>query len=445
MNLPLEVKTAIDILEAANFKAYCVGGCVRDSLMNIAPHDYDLTTNATPEEILNAFNEYKCLTVGIKHGTVTVIIENTQLEITTFRIDGEYKDNRRPENVIFSSSLKDDTKRRDFTVNAIAYSPNEGYIDHHNGINDIENKIIRCVGEPSKRFNEDGLRILRALRFASCLGFKIDTETAKAIHNQKHLLNNIAKERIFTEFTKLICGKNAKDILFEFKDVIEVFIPEISKMFGFEQNNIHHCYDVYMHTLVSLESIESEPLLRWVMLLHDTGKPHTYSEDDKGGHFHGHYKISAEIAETVLKRLKASNEFTDKVSLLVYRHDTLTPETEKSVKRLLMKIGYENAKLLFKINRADAKAQAKFQIEERLERINRIEAIADSINSKNECYTKSDMDISGKDLILVGIPQGKVIGNILEQLLLEVVDKTVENKKEALIKRALELFDPKNH
>lgn len=440
MFLPDYIRKTIDILNSKGYKAYAVGGCVRDSLMGKDANDYDVTTNALPVEITECFKDHTCLDFGMKHGTITVIMEE-KVEITTFRIDSEYKDNRHPDSVSFTDSLFEDTFRRDFTINAIAYSPNEGYIDHHNGISDIKNKVIRTVGDAEERFSEDALRILRALRFASVLGFDIEESTEKAIRTLKHLLNNISAERIFTEFTKLLCGKNAKYVLEEFHEVFEVFIPELVPMIGFEQNNPHHIYDVYKHTCVSLGAIEAEPILRWVMFLHDTGKPHCYTEDEKGGHFYGHYKISSDIAKKVLKRLKASNSFTDEVSTLVYHHDSVIPTTEKSVRRLIFRIGYPRARLLFKINRADALAQAPGQIEQRLERISELECLAVKINGQNECFHLNKLKINGNDLLALGLPRNKIIGKILNKLLEEVVDKSLENEREALIKRALELKD----
>lgn len=440
MKLTNEIITALEVLNSKGHEAFCVGGCVRDTIMDIMPHDYDITTSASPDQTLECFSEYRCLTVGIKHGTVTVLINDEPIEITTYRIDGEYKDSRHPDQVLFTKELREDTSRRDFTVNAIAYSPKEGYIDYHNGIDDIKNKVIRCVGYPKKRFTEDALRILRALRFAATLGFEIEKNTAEAIHSLKHLLNNIAQERIYTEFTKLICGKDARRILTDFHDVIEVFIPEIAPMVGFEQNNIHHCYDVYTHSLVALESITPTPLLRWTMLLHDIGKPHCYTEDERGGHFYGHYKISADITRTILKRLKASRDMIEHTALLVYRHDALIPITEKSIRRILMKLGEEDTLLLFEINRADARAQAKHQIAERLERTDMLEAKTREILSKNECFSKKSLAVNGKDLIALGIPEGRAIGTIIDKLLAEVVDQKTDNKRQILIERAFEIY-----
>lgn len=439
MNLPNEVRAAIDILVSNGHQCYLVGGCVRDTVMGKEPSDYDLTTSALPEQIKQCFKAHHCITAGEKHGTVAPVINGSCIEITTFRIDGEYNDSRHPNKVEFSLDIKDDLARRDFTVNAIACTPNGSITDPFCGIDDIKNRIIRCVGDPYKRFKEDALRILRAIRFASVLDFEIEEQTANAIHALKDNLKNIAKERIFTEFLKLICGKNVKKILADYYDVIAVFIPELLPAVGFEQNNIHHCYDVFTHTLVSMESIEPDPILRLSMFFHDLGKPASYSEDERGGHFHGHYKISAEIAQSVLTRLRASNELAERVVLLVYRHDALIPETDRSIKRLVAKVGEENTRLLFKINRADAMAQAKFQIKERLERTDLLEARLNEIMSAGECIQKKSMNINGNDLIALGIPRGKRIGEVLDILFNEVVEEKLENSKDLLIKRALEL------
>ncbi len=440
MYLPDYVKKAISIMKENGYHIYPVGGCVRSSIIGSTPNDFDMTTNATPDQILEAFKEFKTFTQGIKHGTISVIIDGHILEITTYRIESRYADNRHPDSVIFANDLSLDLCRRDFTMNSIAYDlSNNSYIDMFGGISDIENRCIRTVGNAQERFKEDSLRILRALRFSSVLGFKIERKTAEAIHANKDLLLCISKERIFDEFTKLLCGNNVKNVLLEFYDVIGVFIPEILPCVNFDQRNIHHCYDVFTHTAVSVENIRPEPLLRWVMFLHDIGKPDSFSIDENGGHFYGHYRNSSKYSEKILKRLRASNDFIESTSLLVYRHDSTIPVTEKSVRRLLMKIGPRNVKLLFEINRADAKAQAPYQLKERLERIDRLEAIATRIISENECFSKNKMMINGTDLINLGIEPGPQIGKILDTLLCEIVDGELENTNSALIKRAEEL------
>ena len=440
MFLPDYALKAIKLMRDKGYDVYPIGGCVRNHIMGITPDDYDMTTNALPEETLSVFADYTTFDAGMKHGTVSVVIDKHVIEITTYRIETTYTDNRHPDNVIFTRELTDDLKRRDFTMNAIAYDHNsETYFDPFDGITDINNKLIRAVGEPVQRFNEDGLRILRALRFSSVLGFAIETETSMAIHKCKDLLKNISPERIYTEFTKLLCGVNAANVLREYYDVISVFIPDIIPMVGFDQQNPHHCFDVYEHTLATIESIEADPVLRWTMLLHDTGKPETFFTDDKGGHFFGHYKNSTEIAKKTLTELRASNEVINTVCALVYHHDSVIPETKKSVKRLLMKLGYDMTIKLFKVNRADAMGQSPVQTEERLIHIDRLEDIVREIIEENACFSLKDLAVNGKDLINLGISPGKRIGEILTTLLNCVIDGELENEKEALINRASEL------
>ena len=435
--LPDYALKAIKIMQDRGFNVYPVGGCVRNFIMGLTPDDYDMTTNALPGETLKTFEDYTTFDAGVKHGTVSVVIDKQVIEITTHRIETTYSDNRHPDDVIFSRELADDLKRRDFTMNAIAYDHrSDRYFDPFNGISDINNKLIRAVGDAEKRFNEDGLRILRALRFSSVLGFEIEEKTSVAIHKCKGLLNNISPERIYTEFTKLLCGKNVRNVLRAYYDVISVFIPEIAPMVGFDQMNPHHCLDVYEHTLATLEAVEADPILRWVMLLHDTGKPETFFTDEKGGHFFGHYKNSTDIAKSVLSRLRASNDTVNKITTLVYHHDSVIPETEKSVRRLLMKLGYDMTLLLYKVNRADAKGQVPSQIEQRLRHIDVLEDITHKIIAANVCFSLKDMNISGDDIIALGVPPSKKVGEILNTLLTEVIDGELENTKEALINRA---------
>lgn len=314
INVPEEVKTIIKRLNSQGFSAYVVGGCVRDSILNRKPQDWDISSSAKPEQVKEIFYDMGVIETGIKHGTVSVIINHNPYEVTTFRCDGEYKDNRRPDTVTFVSDIDIDLSRRDFTINALACGCEDSseVIDLFGGIEDIKNGIVRCVGEPEKRFSEDALRILRALRFASVLGFDIDNKTSIAIHKQRDLLKNISVERIMSEFKQLVCGINAVSIIREFRDVIEVFIPEITAMFEFNQNTPYHCYDVWEHTLHSVEMIEPEVDLRFTMLFHDIGKPKVYSEEilENGnslGHFYAHAKYSEEIAAKILNRLKSDN------------------------------------------------------------------------------------------------------------------------------------------
>lgn len=441
MFLPESVCKAIKTLNLNGYNAYPVGGCVRNHIMGITPDDYDMTTDALPSEIISVFKNYPTYDTGIKHGTVSVMIDGSMLEITTHRIESSYTDNRHPDTVFYSDNLEEDLKRRDFTMNAIAYDHRtNSFIDPYSGISDIKSNIIRAVGEPQKRFHEDGLRILRALRFSSVLGFDIENNTSLAIHDCKHLLKNISPERIFAEFTKLLCGKNVRSVLRNYSDAISVFIPEIVPMIGFEQQNPHHCYDVYEHTIAGVEAIAPDPVLRWTMFLHDIGKPETFFRDERGGHFYGHYKNSSIIADSILTRLRSSNQMRKRITTLIYNHDSVIPETQKSVRKLITKLGYDTTIELFSINRADAKAQAPHQIKERLEHIDKLEELATAISESDDCLVMRQMAINGNDLIEIGIPKGKIIGDILGKLFNDITEDNIPNTKEALIKRALELF-----
>ena len=294
MKLPPQVNTAFALLDAAGYEAFLVGGAVRDYVRSCSPaKDWDITTNALPEQVEEAFAGYRLIETGLKHGTVTVVIDHEPLEITTYRIDGDYTDHRHPDSVSFTRNLKDDLERRDFTMNALAYNPKTGIVDLVGGQEDIENGLIRCVGDPDRRFQEDGLRMLRALRFASVFEMQIEEQTAAAIHRNKELLKGIAAERIQVEVTRLLCGKGVADVLRSFADVLAIPIPELSPMFGFDQHNPHHDKDIWNHTIVVVTSIRPEPILRWAALLHDIGKPSCFTIAEDGvGHFFGHAEKS---------------------------------------------------------------------------------------------------------------------------------------------------------
>lgn len=295
--LPKNVKTIIKILNTHNYEAFIVGGCVRDSVIGLTPHDWDICTNAKPEEIKKCFENFNTFDSGIKHGTISVVLDGEVFEVTTYRIDGTYSDNRRPDSVTFTSDITQDLARRDFTINAMAYNEKRGLIDPYGGRNDLSDKIIKCVGNPDFRFNEDALRIIRALRFASVYNFEIDDETAKSIHKNADLLNNIAVERISVELNKLLSGNGAEKILNNYRDVIAVFIPEIKPMFDYNQHTKHHNRDLWHHITYAVKSIDNSPLLRMSMLLHDIGKPKACKRDGDGTcHFKGHPKYSAEMA-----------------------------------------------------------------------------------------------------------------------------------------------------
>lgn len=430
--LPDEVKTAIEKISKNGFEAYIVGGCVRDSLLGKTPKDYDITTSASPQEVEKIFSDCRVIETGIKHGTVTVLINSMPLEITTFRIDSEYVDNRHPESVTFTKSLREDTARRDFTMNAIAYNNFTGICDFYGGETDIKNKIVRCVGNPDLRFNEDALRIMRAIRFSSVLGFEIEENTRSSIFKNKELLKNISSERIAAELVKLLCGKNAKKVLCEYIDILGVVMPELLPMKDFDQRNAHHIYDIWTHTAVAVENIEPAPILRLTALFHDIGKPECFFMKNGQGHFYGHAAVSEKISDNILKRLKFDNTSRETITTLVKLHDIQIEETETAVKRFLRKHSPEIFFLLIQVKRADTLAQSP-ECFSRLEYLENIKKIAEDILSKDACFSLKTLQISGNDLISLGFSQGKQIGIILNKLLDEVIKGKLPNHKEQLI------------
>lgn len=414
---------------------------MRDSLLGKTPNDWDITTSAKPEDMKSVFADFHCIDTGIKHGTVTVVIDGEPLEITTFRLDGEYEDNRHPKSVTFTSNLGADLGRRDFTVNAMAYSKKTGTVDLFGGQNDLKNKIIRCVGDPDRRFNEDALRILRALRFASALDFEIEEKTAQSLLKNRALLGNISEERIAKELLKLVCGKGAKRILMDFAPVLFEILPELQPMYKNSHDNPHHCYDIYEHTLIAVESIDPEPTLRFAMLLHDCGKPAVKKFDENGvAHFYGHQRISAEISAQILARLKVSNKFRDEILFLVSNHDRweLYENTEK-MPRYLSKFGLDGVLNLLKVMRADVLAQSP-EYRYRLDQIADAEETAKNLAAQKPCLSLSELQINGRTLMDIGIPQGRKLGAVLAQLLDEVIDGVTKNTQEALTTRAREIY-----
>lgn len=441
MDMPKNADIAINLLQSAGFEAYAVGGCVRDSLLGKTPNDWDITTSAKPEDMKSVFADFHCIDTGIKHGTVTVVIDGEPLEITTFRLDGEYEDNRHPKSVTFTSNLGADLGRRDFTVNAMAYSKMTGTVDLFGGQNDLKNGIIRCVGDPDRRFNEDALRILRALRFASALDFEIEEKTAQSLLKNRALLGNISEERIAKELLKLVCGKGAKRILTDFAPVLFEILPELQPMYKNSHDNPHHCYDIYEHTLIAVESIDPEPTLRFAMLLHDCGKPAVKKFDENGvAHFYGHQRISAEISAQILARLKVSNKFRDEILFLVSNHDRweLYENTEK-MPRYLSKFGLDGVLNLLKVMRADVLAQSP-EYRYRLYQIADAEETAKNLAAQKPCLSLSELQINGRTLMDIGIPQGRKLGAVLAQLLDEVIDGVTKNTQEALTTRAREIY-----
>ncbi|MBO5926447.1 MAG: CCA tRNA nucleotidyltransferase [Clostridia bacterium] len=434
MNLTNGVKEIIKNLTINGYEAYAVGGAVRDFCLGKKIDDYDVTTSATPNEVLEVFKGYKTYLTGIKHGTISVRACGELIEVTTFRTDGNYSDNRRPDTVKFVSSLKEDLKRRDFTVNAMAYNEESGIIDLFGGIEDINNKLIRAVGNPEERFNEDALRILRALRFASKLNFEIEPETKKAILKCKNLLNTVAVERVFVELIKILLGDGVERVLLDFKEVFFTIIPELKSCDGFLQKSKYHDYDVYTHIVKSVANSKKDKLVRLSLLLHDVGKPECFSEDDEGvGHFFGHQKKSAIITERVLERLKADNKTVKTVTKLVLLHDTRTELTRPEIKEFLRLNWIDFTYRLLDVKIGDAKAHNAMFIENRIKSIERMKTIATEIIDNNECYTLKQLAVDGNDLKTVGF-KGEKIKFILEKLLNLVINGKIENEKEVLLK-----------
>lgn len=442
IDIPKQIKSVLIRLQDSGYSAYVVGGCVRDKILGTEPKDWDITTSALPDEVKAVFSDLPVIETGIKHGTVTVIAEKnrTPVEITTFRTEFGYSDNRRPDRVEFVSDIKSDLSRRDFTMNALAFDGNEqnGILDVFDGISDIKNRCIRCVGNPAQRFEEDALRILRALRFAAVLGFNIEESTAAAIHGKKYLLENIAAERIFSEFKKLMCGFNCTLILREFRDVIAVFIPEIKDMFDFPQNTKYHCYDVWEHTLHSIDGVKRDVTLRTAMLFHDAGKPkcHTCEITDGGtevDHFYAHAAVSEKYAAAALKRLKADNELYNSVTELVKYHGDMIAPNKKSVGRRLSKIGEVRMRQLLAVKRADALAQSPEFRAERLIELDNIIRILNEVIESNSCVGLKQLEINGNDCIKLGYC-GREIGKVLNDVLDAVIDERIHNTREEILK-----------
>lgn len=407
-------------------------------LMGLASSDIDITTSAVPEEITEVFKEYKTVPTGISHGTVTVIINGEPLEVTAFRSDGDYGDHRHPSSVTFSKSLEDDLCRRDFTVNAMAYSEDGGVIDLFGGREDLKNRVIRAVGDPKRRFEEDALRILRALRFASQKDFTIEKNTSDAIRECLPLIKHVSSERVFTELKKLLVGKGVLRVLLEYPDIMCEIIPELTKSVGFEQHNPHHVYDVYSHIAHAVAHCPSEVDVRIAALLHDVGKPDTFSLKDGVGHFYGHTDASLVHAEKALERLKCDNVTKKTVLTLIKYHDGVIEPTEKAVKRALNKLGEEMLEKLLCLKAADNLAQNE-SCHGRLETYDEIRRIVKEINERNECFSVKSLAVNGDDLIALGIPRGRQIGQVLDALLSEVMDGSLENEKETLLARARDL------
>ncbi len=430
--IPLYVQNILSRFKSNGFEAFVVGGCVRDSIMGIEPVDWDITTNALPNNTKELFSDLKVIQTGIKHGTLTVVNNKRSVEITTFRIDGKYSDNRRPDSVLFTNELVDDLSRRDFTINAMAYNHDKGLIDEFGSLNDLRAKIIRTVQNPDMRFSEDGLRIIRALRFASTLGFEIEKGTSSSIHKNKTLLKNIAAERLFSELLKLLPGKNVCSVLLDYGDVLGVFIPPVLPAIGFKQLGKKHCYDVWEHTCHTVDAIEPQKELRLTMLLHDLGKVETAQIDENGNStFHNHAQVSADIAGEILRDLKSDKKTANIVKRLISLHDFEIPQTEAQVKRMLKNVTPDEFKLLLKIKTADKSALSP-AFRDVSRQIHTAKKHLERIVSENICYNQEGLSIKGADLIEKGW-EGALVGKKLDELTDAVIEDKCPNTRERLL------------
>lgn len=433
IKLPEKVKNIISMIEAAGYEAYAVGGCVRDSILLRNPDDWDITTSAKPLQIKALFK--RTIDTGIQHGTVTVMLDKDGFEVTTYRIDGEYEDSRHPKDVTFTLDVIEDLRRRDFTINAMAYNDRRGLIDVFDGIKDIEQKVIRCVGDARERFTEDALRMMRAVRFSAQLGYTIEDATKDAIGEMADNLKNISAERIQTELVKMLVSPHPDYLRICYETgITKVIFPEFDLCMETAQNHPHHCYSVGEHILHSMKEAKEDKVLRLTMLFHDIGKPMTKTTDEKGiDHFYGHAKISESIAKTVLRRLKFDNDTIYKVSKLVLYHDYKVKRTAKGVRKAIHKIGEDIFPYLLEVKRADICAQSNYKKEDKLNKLTEIEKIYKQVMDAQECVSLRSLAVTGKDLIEDGMEPGKELGEVLNQLLEIVLENPEQNTKEALL------------
>ena len=435
MFLPQPVTYCIQQLREAGFEAYCVGGCVRDSLLGLQPHDYDLTTRATPEQLRQIFASHELVLSGEKHGTVGVILDHQVYEITTFRTEGGYQDSRHPDWVQFVPTVEEDLARRDFTVNAMAYSPERGYVDPWGGQQDLDQHVLRAVGDPTTRFTEDALRILRGIRFAVRFQLAPEPATEQAMHALAPSLDKIAKERIFDELCKLLPDVTARDLL-RFRGILAQVIPELSDSFDFDQHSPHHVYDVFTHTAHVVEAAPRELALRWAALLHDTGKPQAFYRDETGrGHFPSHAKYSAQIADTVLTRLKAPTALREQVVLLIAQHMTQLEPDKRLLRRRLAQHGEDTVRQMLALQHADFGSKGTGTAQEEAV-FGQIEDLLAEILAEDACLGLKDLAVNGRDLMQIGFPADPSLGKCLQHLLEQVLDEKLPNEKENLLKAA---------
>ena len=440
IQLPDKVKYIINTIMEAGYEAYAVGGCIRDSILGRKPDDWDITTSASPGQVKALFP--RTIDTGIQHGTVTVMLDREGFEVTTYRIDGVYEDGRHPKEVVFTPDLKEDLKRRDFTINAMAYNDAAGLVDVFKGAEDLQKKVIRCVGKPEERFTEDALRMMRAVRFSAQLGYRIEDQTAEAIRELSPRLVQVSAERIQAELVKLITSPHPEALRTAYETgITEVILPEFDRCMETEQNNPHHCYCVGEHILRSMEEIRPHKILRLAMLFHDIGKPRTLTKDEDGiYHFHGHPAVSEEMTRMILRRLKFDNDTLNDVTKLVRYHDYNISPGPAGVRRAILKTGESIFPLLLEVKEADLKAQSMYMRREKEEKLGAVGRVYQEILSQKQCVSLKTLAVTGTDLIReAGMQPGREIGDMLKKLLNLVVEDPSQNEKEILIKKAREI------
>ena len=433
--IPEQVNSILESLQKSGYEAYVVGGCVRDALLGREPNDWDITTSALPMEVKSVFP--RTIDTGLQHGTVTVMIGGTGYEVTTFRVDGVYEDGRHPKEVTFTPSLREDLKRRDFTINAMAYNNESGLVDLFGGRQDLENGIVRAVGDPVQRFTEDALRIMRAIRFSAQLGYEIDPETLRAASALAPNLRRISSERIRDELEKTLLSERPELLRTAWAaGITKEFIPEFDRCMETDQINPHHCYTVGEHILKGVSLVRRDRILRLTMFLHDIAKPICHTVDEEGiDHFRGHAEVGFNLTKTILQRLKYDNATIRKVTTLVKYHDTQIRLTEPSVRKAVVMTGADLFPLLLEVKQADFLAQSTYQREEKQEKFDTLRGIYERIIERGDCLSLKKLAVNGSDLIETGLKPGREVGNILALMFEDVLNVPEHNNKEYLLGR----------
>ena len=435
IRIPPGAARILRVLEDHGYEAFVVGGCVRDSLLGRNPNDWDITTSALPLQVKALFR--RTIDTGLKHGTVTILMDGEPFEVTTYRVDGEYLDGRHPSEVTFTASLQEDLQRRDFTINAMAYSEKKGLQDLFGGLPDLEKGLIRAVGDPAKRFGEDALRIMRAVRFAAQLGYEVEEETVQAMKELAPTLSKISAERIAAELEKLLVSPHPEKLKMAYEcGITAVILPEFDRCMETAQNNPHHKYSVGEHTIVSIGNARPDRILRYTMLMHDMGKPSCKTTDEQGiDHFYGHQEVSAQMANDILRRLKSDNETRRSVSKLVRYHDLTCGLTGKSVRKAISLIGEDLFPLYLEVKDADTRAQSDFRFQEKMDYLEEVRLLYRKILEEGDCLSLKDLAVNGKDLIAAGMKPGREIGEVLGAMYRDVIDDPEHNNKEYLMEK----------